>query len=44
MRRRRWLFGDQLGPYFLDGPRQKVLLVESNRVFGAAASTDRRPT
>ena len=31
--RRRWLFGDQLGPYFLDGPRQKVLLIESQRVF-----------
>jgi deoxyribodipyrimidine photolyase-related protein len=31
--RRRWLFGDQLGPHFLDGPRQKVLLIESHRVF-----------
>ena len=31
--RRRWLFGDQLGPHFLDGGRQKVLLIESKRVF-----------
>ncbi|MGL5857285.1 MAG: cryptochrome/photolyase family protein [Angustibacter sp.] len=29
----RWLFGDQLGPHFLDGPDQRVLLVESRRVF-----------
>jgi deoxyribodipyrimidine photolyase-related protein len=33
MRRRRWLFGDQLGPYFLDSSIQKVLLIESQRVF-----------
>ncbi|MBA8794846.1 deoxyribodipyrimidine photolyase-related protein [Friedmanniella endophytica] len=31
--RRRWLFGDQLGPHFLDGTRQKVLMIESKRVF-----------
>ena len=31
--RRRWLFGDQLGPYFLDDPRQPVLLIEATRVF-----------
>jgi deoxyribodipyrimidine photolyase-related protein len=31
---RRWLFGDQLGPHFLDAPDQPVLLVESQRVFG----------
>ncbi|GIJ05985.1 deoxyribodipyrimidine photo-lyase [Spirilliplanes yamanashiensis] len=30
---RRWLFADQLGPHFLDGPRQPVLLVESKAVF-----------
>ena len=30
---RRWLFGDQLGPHFLDTARQKVLLVESRGVF-----------
>jgi len=30
---RRWLFADQLGPHFLDHPQQKVLLVESKRVF-----------
>lgn len=29
----RWLFGDQLGPHFLDGPDQPVLLVESRKVF-----------
>src|SRR3712207_3920454 len=31
--RRRWLFGDQLGPHFLDGPTQPVLMIESRRVF-----------
>jgi deoxyribodipyrimidine photolyase-related protein len=31
--RRRWLFGDQLGPHFLDDPRQRVLLVVSKAVF-----------
>ncbi|MET3424833.1 deoxyribodipyrimidine photolyase-related protein [Actinoplanes tereljensis] len=31
--RRRWLFADQLGPHFLDSPRQPVLLVESKAVF-----------
>lgn len=31
--RRRWLFGDQLGPGFLDDPSQPVLLIESRRVF-----------
>ena len=30
---RRWLFGDQLGPHFLDGPRQPVLMIESRGVF-----------
>ncbi|WP_164842582.1 hypothetical protein [Actinoplanes solisilvae] len=30
---RRWLFADQLGPHFLDEPRQEVLLVESKAVF-----------
>ena len=29
----RWLFGDQLGAYFLDGDDQDVLLVESRAVF-----------
>ena len=33
MTRRRWLFGDQLGPHFLDDDSQQVLLVESRRVF-----------
>jgi deoxyribodipyrimidine photolyase-related protein len=32
-RPRRWLFGDQLGPHFLDGPGQPVLLVESRKAF-----------
>jgi len=31
---RRWLFGDQLGPEFLDDPDQAVVLIESKRVFG----------
>src|SRR5918995_1497418 len=30
----RWLFGDQLGPHFLDSPDQAVLLIESRAVFG----------
>jgi deoxyribodipyrimidine photolyase-related protein len=30
---RRWLFADQLGPHFLDDPRQPVLLIESRAVF-----------
>lgn len=30
---RRWLFGDQLGPHFLDSPDQSVLLIEAKRVF-----------
>ncbi|MEV0392611.1 cryptochrome/photolyase family protein [Polymorphospora rubra] len=30
---RRWIFADQLGPHFLDGPHQPVLLVESRAVF-----------
>jgi deoxyribodipyrimidine photolyase-related protein len=30
---RRWLFADQLGPHFLDTPKQPVLLVESSDVF-----------
>lgn len=29
----RWLFGDQLGPHFLDGPDQPVLMVEARGVF-----------
>jgi deoxyribodipyrimidine photolyase-related protein len=29
----RWLFGDQLGPHFLDDPHQPVLLIESKGVF-----------
>ena len=29
----RWLFGDQLGPHFLDGDDQPVVLIESRRVF-----------
>ncbi|NAZ84178.1 cryptochrome/photolyase family protein [Kineococcus sp. R8] len=29
----RWLFADQLGPHFLDAPRQRVLLLESTDVF-----------
>ena len=29
----RWLFGDQLGPHFLDVPDQPVLMIESRRVF-----------
>jgi deoxyribodipyrimidine photolyase-related protein len=30
---RRWLFGDQLGPHFLDSALQPVLLIESRKVF-----------
>jgi deoxyribodipyrimidine photolyase-related protein len=30
---RRWLFADQLGPHFLDGPDQPALLVESRAAF-----------
>ena len=30
---RRWCFADQLGPHFLDGDEQEVLLVESRAVF-----------
>jgi deoxyribodipyrimidine photolyase-related protein len=30
---RRWCFADQLGPHFLDGPQQQVLLIESRAVF-----------
>jgi deoxyribodipyrimidine photolyase-related protein len=30
---RRWLFGDQLGPHFLDGADQPVLMVEARGVF-----------
>jgi deoxyribodipyrimidine photolyase-related protein len=29
----RWLFGDQLGPHFLDSDDQRVLLIESRKVF-----------
>lgn len=31
--RRRWIFGDQLGPHFVDDPHQPVLMVESRAVF-----------
>ena len=30
---RRWLFADQLGPHFLDGDDQPVLLVEARSVL-----------
>lgn len=30
---RRWLFGDQLGPHFVDGDDQRVLMIESRAVF-----------
>ena len=30
---RRWLFGDQLGPGFVDEPTQQVLMIESRAVF-----------
>ncbi len=30
---RRWLFGDQLGPHFLDGSDQPVLMIEARTVF-----------
>ncbi|GAB7039904.1 MULTISPECIES: cryptochrome/photolyase family protein [Catenuloplanes] len=30
---RRWLFGDQLGPHFLDDQHQTALIVESRAVF-----------
>lgn len=30
---RRWLFGDQLGPHFLDDEAQPVLMIESRGVF-----------
>jgi deoxyribodipyrimidine photolyase-related protein len=33
VRRRRWLFGDHLGPHFLDDPEQPALLVEARSVF-----------
>ncbi len=29
----RWLFGDQLGPTFLDSPQQPALIIESRGVF-----------
>jgi len=31
--RRRWLFGDQLGPLFLDAPDQPVLMIEAHSVL-----------
>ncbi len=31
--RRRWLFGDQLGPAFLDDPAQPVLMIEAHAVL-----------
>jgi deoxyribodipyrimidine photolyase-related protein len=33
----RWIFGDQLGPHFLDSDDQPVVLVESRRVFARRA-------
>jgi hypothetical protein len=42
IRRRRWLFADQLGPHFLDSDDQPVLLVEAGPCFGGARSTARR--
>ncbi|RJK97831.1 cryptochrome/photolyase family protein [Vallicoccus soli] len=33
MAARRWLFGDQLGPHFLDSEDQQVLMVEARGVF-----------
>ncbi len=33
MTARRWLFGDQLGPHFLDDADQPVLLIEAKAVF-----------
>ncbi|GAB2481237.1 cryptochrome/photolyase family protein [Jatrophihabitans fulvus] len=33
MTERRWLFGDQVGPHFLDEPDQQVLLIEARSVF-----------
>jgi len=33
----RWIFGDQLGPHFLDSDDQPVLLVESRRAFARKA-------
>jgi deoxyribodipyrimidine photolyase-related protein len=30
---KRWLFGDQLGPQFLDTPDQRVVMIESREVF-----------
>jgi deoxyribodipyrimidine photolyase-related protein len=33
----RWIFGDQLGPHFLDSDDQPVLLIESRRVFARKA-------
>ena len=33
MTTRRWLFGDQMGPHFVDDAQQQVLIVESRRVF-----------
>src|ERR1700709_257876 len=32
-RTRRWLFGDQLRPHFVDDDEQSVLLIESRAVF-----------
>jgi deoxyribodipyrimidine photolyase-related protein len=29
----RWLFGDQLGPHFLDDDHQPILMIESRQVF-----------
>ena len=33
MTTRRWLFGDQLGPHFLEDAHQPVLMIESKAVF-----------
>jgi deoxyribodipyrimidine photolyase-related protein len=38
----RWLFGDQLGPHFVDDHDGPLLLVESRRLFAVGRSTVRR--
>ena len=44
MTTRRWLFGDQLGPHFLDAADQPVLLSSRGRCSPGAGSTGRRRT
>ena len=41
--RRRWLFGDQLGPQFLDDPDQPVLMIEAHRVLRPVGGDAPRP-